>query len=366
MRRKNKMAKNKFMERMIWFLAIVVVLLVVGFVYMASTGGFSATGTDDGVAVTGVKNLASCPTDGDTSATITVQNVLNETGTESYDMSITLFAKDANGAEEWVADVTDTTAGAQTLNCGATYVLRGLSSQSGSDSAYIVAASGMGAVVIEGGNAVEITPTKSSEAVKIQSKQHGTLKFKAFDNLNNGWIYDAADASATDYETTGVTLKSTTGNTTAMAIGTDEEIDITLKVRSVESDADFADLGMYIAIEGATSVWQEPTIKFDGATLTNVKGSLSSDEVIYFADYEYVFKIDTPADGRLVENSDHDLDFQMAARSGVNPTTDVEIDFVSIGSSSATIGDVVNYGGVTDASSPVVVFTDQDVTLDIS
>lgn len=351
----------------VWLLLVVVIIGVAGF-SANQFGLFSATDSelDDSEQITGVQTLDSCPTDGDTSATITVQNVLNETTTETYDMGVTLFSLNANGVEEWASDITDTTAGTLTLNCGGSYVIRGLSSQSGSDSAYVLSASGMSSEVIEDGKAVKITATKSSEALKIQTKKHGTLKFKAFDNLNNGWIYDAADASATDYELTGVTLKSTTGNTTAMAIGTDEEIDVTLKVRSVEADSDFADLGMYIAVEGSTSVWQEPTIKFDGATLSNVKGQLSEDEVIYFADYEYVFRVLTPADGRLIENSDHDLDFQMAARSGVNPSTDVDIDFVSIGSSSATIGDTVIYGAVTDASTPVVVFTRQDVTLDIA
>ena len=76
----------------------------------------SITPTDDEGNV--IVPISACPDTGQTTVTLSLQNSLNTTGSETFDANTVLI-----GDEGDYQTGTDTTAGSYTLNCGETYTL---------------------------------------------------------------------------------------------------------------------------------------------------------------------------------------------------------------------------------------------------
>ena len=189
------------------------------------------------------------------------------------------------------------------------------------------------------------------------------LEFRGYDADLRGNLFAGAPGAATVFRTDGVTFTSTTDNTTAKALAAGESLHYEIEVRSTGADTDFNDYYTLILVENPAATWKEPTIKVDGQTLSDVKGTLTSDEEKQFSGYEYIYKIDKPildgGDGIVV-------DVYMEALAGVNPSVDPEIDFASAGRYLSVNGVDTKVGAADDTASSNVVYTVQDVTLDIS
>lgn len=339
----------------------VVILVAIFMIVAVGTGVFLGSGksvkdvttggTSDGV------DISTCPDDGDTSFTINLYNDLNETGSETFDASY-IIEGDAGDYETG----TDTTDGTETLNCGETYTLKLQSADgdAGDNSMIERVIRGPGAVVKDG--YVVFTPTKSSYDLRVGGSQHAILEVRAYDNDQASWVYDDGDASATDYETDGVTFTSTTDNTTATAVGSGGEIDMRFEVRATRSDTDFTDYYTLILVEAPVAIWNEPTVSVDGEKLQDAKGTLKPDEEKQFSSYEYIYKYEGP-----ITDDGVDIDYHIKALAGVDSSTDLQIDLASAGNYlSNDDGVSILRGAAQDDSSATVVFTVQDITLDIS
>lgn len=332
-------------------LAVIAGVLLVGAYSWLGGGEKSIIGKSGG---DGVASL-SCPDDGGTTATITLFNGLNTTGSESFDAGYRVY--EANGA--FFTSGTDTTSGSLSLNCGESYKFHLLSAD-GADNAGFISAEGGDAVVSADGRSVEFTAAKDQMTLNFYGSEHGVLEFKAYDNNNAGYMCYGGATPCTSFQTDGVTFTSTT-NGTALAVGDSGEVDMTLDVRTTLTDREFANIGGYIAVEAATATWEEPVISVDGKRLTDMKGQLDVSASRALSNYEYVFKLPSGIDRSGVE-----VDFFIEAVSGVNPTTDIEIDFLAVGSVKETSGSGMLYGTHQDDSSNTVLFAIQDVTVDIN
>lgn len=341
-----------------WIIAgIVLVLVVLG--YMAFTGdsetlSFGETSASDGI-------IASCGDDGQATVTATFFNALNTTGSENYTVAYRIYDAQGNSI------ASDSTPASQTLNCGETVIMRMRSADgNGGDNARILNAEGSVAnlKIIEGGRAVSFVADKNTASLDLYGTQHGVLEFRVYDNNNAGFVYDDGDASATNYETDGVNFKSTTDNATDTALGVAGEIDFTIDVRTTGTDTEFNDLGVYILVEAPNSVYDEPTVKFEGSRLTDVKGELDTNEARTWSGYEYVYFIEDAS----IQDDGVEVDFVIQALAGVNPAdgNDLEVDFATRGAVKEVAGSGMIYSGTNDASSATVIFAVQDITLDIS
>lgn len=301
-------------------------------------------------------DLGSCPTDGQTTLTLSLQNGLNVTGSEQFDASVVMVG--SNGDYKTGSD---TTSGSYTLNCGEEYTLSVLSADGdGADNSQLESVLIGSNVKVAEGKAV-FTASKDSMTIILKATQHGVLEFKAYDETARANACNS-DNSCADYETDGVSFESSV-NATALAVGASGSLDYTINARSTAVDTDFTDAYTLIAVEAPVTTWETPSIKVDGKTLTNVKGSLTAQEEKQFSSYEYIYKIDNAI---LDGNDGIDVRVYLQALAGVDPSTDPEVDFATAGNYLSVDGTTVKLGSAKDDSSSTVVYTIQDVTLNIS
>jgi hypothetical protein len=273
--------------------------------------------------------------------------------------------KVVNGVEEYSLAITDTTAGAVNLDCLKTYRLKLVSQNAdeGDNAKINRVIVGSNSRLIDGGKAVEFTPSGYSYSLKLGGQRHGVLEFKAYDKLAGAWIcWTGSSATCPTYQGDAVTFQSSV-NGTAMAIGTTDEVDVTLHFRGTKSNTSFSDFGYYILLEAGTdtaTVWQEPILTLNGQRLSLV--TLTGDEARAWQSYDWAFKVE----GHDITDANNKLDISMKPQAGQNPSTDLQFDFASIGAYLSVDGSTVKYGGARDNTGASVVFDVMDVTLDIS
>jgi hypothetical protein len=295
-----------------------------------------------------------CPTDGDSSIKVNVYNKLNTSGSENYDT--TIYVLDEDGA---IVDIiSDTTSpSATTVNCGGTYYLAAVASDSDGGDNSMVRSTNIGTVT---DGKVKFKAEKSNLNFILELSQHGVAQFALYDNVDARFAYDTGDASNSGYEADGTTF--TDGdNATAFAMTAGSYLDFTIKMQGTGVDTDVQDAYILVGVEAPVTEYNEPTVKFEGVKLSDIKDSgLTSDEVKALANYEYVYKITSK-----IEDDPHDIGFYIKA-TDANPSTDLQIDFFPAGNFKATSAQVVKTGAAQDDSSKTVVYTTQDVTIDVS
>ena len=300
-----------------------------------------------------------CPDSGATDLYLQVRNALDNTQVDRINVTGYLYDKESGAKVATVTATDGLQLSANDINCGRTYVFRIISTNAyrGVDARILDVEYG-NAKVIEDGKAIEFKATGARMDIGLKINRHGILEFKAYDEVDKAYMYAAQGSPA--YYQDGVTWKSTSNTTIAMGVG--GYIDVSIDFRTNETYTNFNDFGTYILVDAAASEYNEPVVKLDGVTLTNVKGQLTTYEARAFSDYEYVYKIDTP----ITKSGSHTLRFYIDAISGVDPSSDIQIDLAAIGAYLSTDGYNVKYGAVDDTSSTSAVFSIQDMTLDMA
>lgn len=351
-----------------WVIAVAVVVLAVGLIGQP-LGLFSALGLgqtqetalqfdEDGepIVLTGIDN---CNQDKESDLTITLTNGLNTTGAEQYDATIR-FTKDG----VLVETLTDTTDGSLTnIACGADEVLTGYiiaTDSNGGDGSKIQSASG-DCSVDENGN-LQVVVNKPQLRCQINGHQHSTLQFRAKDMQQGGdLMFDNADSSATDYETTGVTFTSVTNNATAMTVDTSTPIDVIIEVKAVNTAGDFNDMGMLVTLDNIdTNVYNEPTVTVNGDVLPEVKGELDVYQARALSGDDYVYSFDIS----ILDDSDVDVGIKASVIDGQSVSTNPQVTFYSIGNYLKTIGNEIGTSSHKDDASNTAVYTAQVVNFD--
>lgn len=362
------MGRGKAAKHRMWNYILVGFLIVaVGWIAYSMNGGKELSipgvgGDDKGDGLTGaVVSMAGCPDDGDTSLFIEAQNILNTTGAEEFDVTLHVL----NEADQIVTTITDTTSPSATdIPCGYVYKLavEASDSDSGDNSnvqSIITSPTGSKVNVVNG--MVEFEADRSRMDIKLGVEQHGLLQFKAFDHVDAIFAYDTGDADNTVFETDGVTY--TDGdNSTAFAISSGGYLHFRFDIQGTLADTDSEDAYMLVAVEAPVDKWNEPSLKYNNEKLVDIKDSgLTNHEQTGLNSYEYVYKIESD-----FRDDINELSFYMKTCDGCDPTADVEIDLFPAGTYLKTDGSGVAVGAHKDDSTKTVVFTTQDITIDVS
>ncbi|MEK6880659.1 MAG: hypothetical protein AABY22_13665 [Nanoarchaeota archaeon] len=341
----------------LWLVGIILVSVVAMSLFGGSqqqlpTGG--AEGSTD-----------NCPSDLSWSGTIDVRNSLNISGAETYDTTAYFYFA---GTDDLKVSITDTTAGAVTLTCGESYDVKILSTSGATgDSAKIVGISQ--GTVDPSGESATFKATGNGNRITISSQQHGVSEVQVYSNIDKAFFRSAIDTTAYN-STDGVSWNNTGSQADSYAIGSGGELDVSVSLRSTTSDENLNDLGLYLLIDAATTVYDTPVMRLNGAAMTDVKDSgLTPSETLAYSAYEYIFLIPSSTD--VILNDKVTLDFDIFALSGVNPGASDNIEFdiapvgsyVSIGNPKAS---VLAFGSVQDDTSQTVVFTLFDMIFNIS
>ncbi|MFW5793864.1 MAG: hypothetical protein ACOCV1_00040 [Bacillota bacterium] len=364
------MAKNTGTKVLVVLGFIGVLALLSAMVYMIY--GLQQTSFDGqtgsaGISAPGVCSTP-CPDDLTWSGNVDVNNVLNQSGEETYDTTMYFFNYNDGNLGGLKTKLTDTTDGTATLTCGNTYLVEVISTDGdGGDSAEILAGP-QGVEITDDGSAI-FTACGDGENIVFNMNQRGVPEVRARDVINDGFLYDySSDEDASDYETTdGVVFTSTSGNTTNYTIDSSGEFHIIQYIRANSDDTDFNDLGIYVLIDASSSVYEEPTVKIDGVVAENAKEELNSDEAIAYSDYEYVYKIGK--DRQVTKNNPLSVEVNGFALSGVNPAVgdDISIDYAVIGKYASTSEtNTIKIGAVKDDSSKTQVYNKFDTELRVA
>jgi hypothetical protein len=339
---------------------IVSVAVVVGLIFFINTQFFSAVETGASPTEKRMAGSINCPDDQETDLYIEVQNILNDTGAEKYDATVYIL----DDAGSIITSITDTTSpSATSVTCGYEYQLAVVSADAdGGDNSVVskILANPSGSDVMIESGIVKFTADRARMDIDLGMEQHGVLEFRLFDKQDNAYAYDSGDATNSDWEADGVTFRDG-DNSTAYAVGSGGDLELRVEARTVDDDEDFADQYVLMALELPVTVWETPAVKIDGSSVSEVSG-LSSDENLALSDYEYIYRID----GDLLNDGEVLIDLKLDALSGQNPTADIEVDFYSAGQFLKTDGTGLLTGTHKDDSSRTVVYTAQDLTVDIS
>lgn len=317
-----------------------------------------------GTAAIGGSGKADVSNCGDTKTSglkFQVYNRLNDTGAENYDMAGELYKLIDN---KWVheASIVDTTSPtATTVDCGFNYRFCGIraNADGGNNSLFTSVKSGNAEIDDDGCVLIPVeTPTVN---INLNSEQHDVLTFRIYDNVDARYAYDTGDADSTVFEADGTTF-SDGDNTTAFAIGTGGYFDACIEFKGASIDEDFADGYVLVAVEAPLSEYAEPTVKVDGVKKSDISDTgLTAYEEKQLSGYEYVYKFDMD-----ILDDVHELCVYITAASGQDPSTDLQFDFLTSGNYLSVDGITVKHGAAADDASNTVVFTVQDVTVDMS
>lgn len=353
------MGKSKG-KGLMWTVIVLLAVIVVGGLYYIF-GAPGQSGTGGGVFGGASDNDVNCvpgyaPTFG-----ATLYNIENVSATETFTATGYLYEKEGDG---WAykESISTTLANDTSLVCGQKYKLSFVSADgSGGDNARLTGTN-IGSIDSEG--SVEFTMGQSTTLI-LKGSKHGVLEVRGYDNEAKGYLYNSADASATDFETTGAVFTSTTNNTTAM----DESagVDVTFEVRSTTAETNFNDMGFYILLDNfETNVWEIPAVFVNGVQLSDYTDQLNSDEKKAYSGYEYVYYV--PPSTKVL-NAPNGIDVRIADTllDGASASSDLEFEFASIGKYLSTKEPgTVKIGSVQDDASQTAVFTLQAYDIDIT
>lgn len=326
----------------------ILAVLVVGLLIALFGGGVSnkAIGGGSGkIEITG--GTGGCPTDLAHTGTFKIQNNLNTSGIEYF--NVTGYFYDAQGnfiKSATIGDSTDVS-----LTCGKDYELKIISTDgAGGDSSQFV----------NSGNlldSVKFTANGKEAVYTLYVAQRGVPEVRSKDLVNDEFMYDTGDADSKDYETTdGVVFTSITNNATATAVGTSGEFHVMQYLRANAVDNKFNDRGILVLIDAPTSDWDKPTLKVDGSVYNDASASLTESERIAYNDYEYVYLI--PSEKLVLNNNEIKLDMQIFALNGVDPATNISMDYAVRGQFASTLdASKLLVGAVKDDSSRTQVLT---------
>jgi len=362
------MGKKNKVDQLVKVMWLFLGVFLIGTVYVA-TDGFGkspfSSGTPGVSGGSGTIAVSSdnCPDTKVHVATINLRNALNVSAQETFDTNYILKNLDTGATLEG----TDSTAGANNLVCPNRYSLQVKTADGASGDNSFVAGfdsqpgSNLNARVENG--IVYFTATGQSATLDLKGTQHATLESRVKDNGNNAYVYGSAESATGTWVADGTSFYSTTSNATGTTYGTGAEIDLSVEVRTVQTDTHFADQGAWLFFDLATTVWKKPASVFwNGQALQEAKSTLRPQESMQFGTtYEYAYFI--PSADFRDSTSKNTLDVIFDPLDTVNPGTsdDPAWALAAVGTYESTTSTNVLYtGAAQDDDSATVVYAVQN------
>ncbi len=233
----------------------------------------------------------SCPFGGTSDLTIDLQNTNNGT-TEPLDRRISLFRMQ-DGKEAKFAEITDTTSATHTdAPCGRYRAkIQATSGNGGNNSMFDSLIDSTAPAAINDGY-LDFCAVTAGTSISARTSKHAALEITCTNKFGTG-LYDEGDtdASNTDYETTGVQFHGTT-NATNTTVNQGGNYQATCYIRATSPAVVSSPRGFVLGLDMASGTWKEPSLKGNGATLTNVKSSMDEYENLeYGSIWEYMYRV---------------------------------------------------------------------------
>jgi len=344
--------------KMIAVIAVVAILAVTG-VFMYMSGGAQnniispPSGGGTGGKVTDWRVV--CGDDGLGAVPLGVQNMQDKAAT-TYLVTTARMYLVSNGVEQFYQTQALGNSGLTTVSslpCGQTFRV------------YAAAGSNISAYK-------DFTVTKElNDPVVINSATWGNLIFRVYDDDNRGYVYsndstpDSVDAAGTWRNTssyTGMqnkwTFYSTTSNTSGPTIGTDGYIRSTIEFETngtLSSSNRFTDKSLLACLDAQDmSDWQAPSsIKVAGYTVA----SAAKPDKVSNDGYDYCWEVTDGGNVPVIGASPVALSYEIHAKSGVNPSDDLQWVFLTKGYYRKTLSEDMGNDYYKDDSSQTYVYT---------
>mgnify|MGYP001393467868 CR=1 FL=1 len=210
----------------------------------------------------------------------------------------------------------------------------------------------------------DFTAEGSYAKTELYGKAIDTLKFKVEDKFTGGAKYfnvtglgANAEGSYETFNGSTATVANGASTGTSLTLGTDGYLDARIYIKTDSTKTQFGEDGLrtFMLVDADGASWSEPIVSRDnGAKLSNVVDSLSSDDRRAYSGYEYAYEIG------IVGDKESFVDFYLQSASGVNPgaTSDPTVEFCAEGRyNSVKEQDAIKIGCWSDAATQVGVFT---------
>lgn len=189
-------------------------------------------------------------------------------------------------------------------------------------------------------------------------------------NLYNNTAATASDLWISVAANKRAYFRTTSANNTAVAVGSGGLFERQYWFQSNTQDAELNDFGVYYLVGTAsstegTNTWNVPTVTLDDVQLTNIRGTMSEEELNkYGSTYYWAYLIDKSIPIRGTPY--HRLGRTMLAKSGQNPTADIYSKFIVRGNYLALNGQDIKTAAVKDDTSLTAVYDMFEIYDDIS
>ena len=364
----NKKGKGETVLTVIAGVGVVGILLVLAFAFGIVKIPQAGVGGTGNVVLTPAEQqeaLSMCGSTKQTTVSLNLKNGMNTNTNELFDASYYVFKMNTDGTETQVESGIDTTAGSETLDCGAKYRLKFITDGSTVNSRITSVYTNNAQVDSDG--SVVFTTTAPTLTLGMVGSKHALIQTRAYNEEAKAYMFNTGSAVNNQYSGLGVTFTSTVDNATKTTVVAGSSLRVTMDIKDVNTTADYNDYGVYVLVGSLTantfsSYWDNvQAVRFDGMDLA--QATLNSDETKKFSGYNYIFKI--PA-GKLIDSKTHSLYFDVLKSSGATGDNTLVVAFVPVGNYLSVNGYSVNTAGAKDQSTNPYVYAIFDTNFQVT
>ncbi len=265
---------------------------------------------------------SSCDENKESDITSDVYNKANTTLTEEMPANLYFFEV-VDGKRSNTADVdTDSQNGVNSVNCPTTYdvaILR--SNANGGNNSRITYAEldGNKLDLIEDGAYVRFTTSRATHTLSIDTNEHGTTSGRVWDLDTGAFLNDDGVSSSTTgtFNISPASFESTT-NGGLITFNVTRTRNFRFEVKTTDSDKEYLAFGGYIALNQSRTIFDIPTISWDGTVLQDIKSTTLASLDPYCGDtfdsFEYVYEI--PVGASMPSSGFSNIGYSVTLKSG--------------------------------------------------
>lgn len=210
--------------------------------------------------------------------------------------------------------------------------------------------------------------TRNDNVKIVEVAEQTPLIARVYDSEAKGFVYEATEATAGSWFTTGASWYSTSGNLTGdsdgLTLGTDDYYRYEISFHTngtATSAARFNDQETAIAIDrqSSTSFDEVSTLNLNGVNLIGNKFA-SIPTRMAKSNYDEAYLV---PNNPTIKTAVNTLDIDQYALSGVNPSDDIVVAMYTAGFAISTQDNGVTYGYAEDDSSETVLYAPYVMTL---
>jgi hypothetical protein len=167
--------------------------------------------------------------------------------------------------------------------------------------------------------------------VDIHSTNFSTIQMRAYDVVDDGYMdsNETTSNATTDWEVPSASnYWASTSADTAKTVAADDSYMLRFEVKTVQADAQFGSKAIMCvnqADDSNANDWDIPVVTVNGVNLPDMRGSMSSNDILATTGMEYCFDVG------VIGETFKTINFDMPTGAGTNPNFDYSIRFYALG-----------------------------------